>query len=187
LLGTNISPFVRQQIAVYYLLRKEPEKAQTVFEMCFDNEHQAFNALHAALIADALGKSADRDRLLAKIVAPNPAPSSRGPAYAGMYKELVELLRKANPPGSVKDLDFKKIDALIVKSPDVEVPTNLEYFVGMFLKNRGEKEKSREYLIRSAQSDVILKYNHVLARQTLRDLNIPLPAKAVAQSSPPKK
>ena len=116
--------------------------------MCFNEDHQAFNALHAALIADALGKSADRDRLLAKIVAPNPAPSSRGPAYAAMYRELVQLLQKALPPGSVKDLDFKKIEALISKDLNVEVPTNFEYFIGMFLKNRGDKEKSREYLIR---------------------------------------
>jgi hypothetical protein len=155
--------------------------------MCFDKDHQAFNALHAALIADELGKTADRDRLLAKIVAPNPAPSSRGPAYAGMYKELVQLLQKALPPGSVKDLDFKKIDALIGKAPEIEVPTNFEYFIGMFLKNRGDKEKSREYLIRAAQSDLIIKYNHIFARQTLRDLKIPLPEKAVVQSSPPKK
>jgi tetratricopeptide (TPR) repeat protein len=186
-LGTNIAGHVRQQVAVYYVLRKEPEKAQTVFEMCFDEDHQAFNALHAALLADELGKTADRDRLLAKIVSPNPAPSSRGPVYAGMYKELVELLQKALPPGSVKDIDFKKIEALTFRAPDFEAPTNFEYFVGAFLKNRGDKEKSREYLIRAAQSDLTVKYNHVFARQTLRDLKIPLPEKAVAQNSKPKK
>ena len=155
--------------------------------MCFNKDHQAYNALHAALLADALGMTADRDRLLAKIVAPNPAPSSRGPAYAAMYKELVRLLQKSLPPGSVKDLDFKKIEALISKDWNVEVPTNFEYFIGMFLENRGDKEKSREYLIRAAQSDLINKYNNIFARQTLRNLKIALPEKAVVQSSPPKK
>jgi tetratricopeptide (TPR) repeat protein len=187
-LGTNIVPYVRQQIAVYYVLRDEPAKAQTVFEMCFNKEHEAYNGLHAALIADALGKTADRDRLLTEIVDANPGLSPRGAAYAGIYKDLVEQLQKGLPPGSVKDLEFTKIEAVIFKSPDTEAPTNLEYFVGMFLKNRGDKEKSREYLIRAAQSDLTVKYNHVFARQTLRDLKIPLPPpKAVAQSSKPKK
>jgi tetratricopeptide (TPR) repeat protein len=186
-LGTNKTHFVRQQDAIYYLLRKEPEKAQTVFELCFEKGHEAYNALHAALIADTLGKTAERDRLLAEIVNANLSESPRGHAYAGMYKEVVELLQKALPPGSVKDLDFKKIEAVIHKAPEIETPTNFEYFIGMFLKNRGDNEKSREYLIRCAQSELIVKYTHMHARQTLRDLNIPLPPKAVAQSSQPKK
>jgi len=169
------------------VLRNEPEKAQTVFQMCFEKGHEAYNGMHAALIADALGKADDRDRLLSEIVNANLSESPRGPAYGGMYKELAELLQKALPPGSVKDLDFTKIEALIFKTPDVETPTNFEYFVALFLKNRGDKEKYREYLIRAAQSEHYTKYNHVFALQMLRDLKIPLPEKAVAQSSKPKK
>jgi hypothetical protein len=53
--------------------------------------------------------------------------------------------------------------------------------------NRGNKDKSRDYLIRAAQSTFTNKYNHVLARKTLRDLKIPVPAAAVAGEKPETK
>ena len=149
-LGTSFFPGVLEKIGLYYLLTKEPEKALVVFKQSYEKEHNAYDAMHAAIIADTLGKSADRDQLLSQIIGANPSQNPHGAVSAGLYKRLAELMRKSLPPGSLKDFSSDKIAAIVNGSPNDEAPVNLEYFVGMFLKNRGDTEKSREYLIRCA-------------------------------------
>jgi tetratricopeptide (TPR) repeat protein len=185
-LGTSFYSTDRQKIGIYYLLRNEPEKALVVFQQTFGETHGVYDAMHAAMLADALGKEADRDSLLSKIVAGNPAEIKQEPR-AGLYKQLVEFLRKALPPGSVKGLDFKKLDTLILVPPDLEVPANLEYFVAMFLKNRGAADKSHEYLIRCSKTLFDNKYNCIVARKTLRELKIPIPDPPTATQAAVKK
>jgi hypothetical protein len=143
--------------------------------------------MQAALIADTLGKRAERDVLLQKIVDANPGQNLHGVGNAGLYKRLAELMRKLLPPGSLHDFGFDKVDAVVSASPKDEAPVNLQYFVGIFLKNRGDAKKSREYLVRCAQSPLYIKYTHVLALQLLRDLKIPIPTPPAAERAELKK
>lgn len=182
-LGTSLYWQTREQIGIYYLLRKEPEKALVVFDQTFEQSHDSYDAMHAALIADTLGKTEERDGLLAKIVEAGEHP--RG-VKVGFYKQLVEQLSPALRPAPVNRIDFKHLDLLIAGASNEEAPVNFEYFVGAFLLNRGNKEKSRAYLIRAAQSPWTNKYNHVLACKALRDLKIPLPP-VVADDASKKK
>lgn len=182
-LGTSFYSNTRDQVAIYYLLRKEPEKALAIFIQSFQRDHALTDAMHAATIADSLGKSAERDELLAKIAEADPKPDPKGAAAADLYKKLAGLFRRLLASGSLKGLDLKEVDAIITGSPYYESPTNLQYFVGMFLKNRGDAVNSREYLIRCAQSQLTNKYTHVLARQTLRDLKIPIPPPPTVESA----
>jgi hypothetical protein len=92
---------------------------------------------------------------------------------------MAQLMRKMLPPGRAKDFDAQQADSVIKDAAELpnSIDTNLEYFLGMFLKNRGEAEKSREYLVRCGQSKTYTKHNHVLACQILRDLKIPISPK----------
>jgi tetratricopeptide (TPR) repeat protein len=183
-LGTSMFWQTRRQIGAFYLLENEPEKALVVFEKTFDETHGVYDEMHVALAADTLGKTEERDRWLAKIASidtknlPNVLP--------GIYKQVVILLQKGLPPGSAKDLDFKKLDGLIADSSKVDVSATLEYFVGVFLKNRGDREKAKEYLIRAAQHPHHNHHNHVLACQVLREMKVEVPPDA-SESSPTKK
>ena len=88
---------------------------------------------------------------------------------------MVDQLQKSLPPFSAKGLDFKKIDGIISESAKIDAAANLEYFVGMFLKNHGDAARSQAYLIRAAQSPHVYKLNHVLACQVLRQMKVAVP------------
>jgi tetratricopeptide (TPR) repeat protein len=183
-LGTSFHWVTRQQIGLYYLLRKEPEKALVVFNQTFEQSHDPYDAMHAAIIADALGKTDERDRFFEKITEVGEHPQN---VRIGLYKRLVEQLSAALRPAPVNRIDFKRVDLVISSAAKDDDKTDLPYFVGMFLLNRGNKEKSRDYLLRAAQSTLTGKYNHILARKTLRDLKIPVPPAAVASEKPETK
>jgi tetratricopeptide (TPR) repeat protein len=183
-LGTSFYWQTRQQIGVYYVLRKEPDKALVVFNKTFEESHDSYDAMHAALLADELGKTDERDQLLEKIIA---AGEKTQNARAELYKDFVEQLGAALRPAPLNRINFEELDQVISKAPKEEAPANFEYFAGVFLLNHGNKDKSRDYLIRAAQSTLTNKYNHVLARKALRDLKIPLPSPAAASESSDKK
>jgi tetratricopeptide (TPR) repeat protein len=183
-LGTSFHWQTRQQIGIYYLLRKELDKALVVFNQTFEQSHDPYDAMHAAIIADALDKTDERDRLFGKITE---AGEQTQNVRIRLYKQLVEQLSGVLRPAPVNRIDFKLVDLVISSAPNDEAPANFEYFVGMFLLNHVNKEKSRDYLIRAAQSTLTGKYNHILACKALRDLKIPLPPPAVASEKPAAK
>jgi hypothetical protein len=58
---------------------------------------------------------------------------------------------------------------------------------GVFLKNRGDLENAKKYLIRAAQSDDWENSNHVLACQLLREMKVKIPAEdGAAQRCQPR-
>jgi len=175
-LGNQAAPRALERIGAYYLLRKEPEKALVVFSGAYEKGRSAYSAMHAASVADTLGKSAERDEYLTKIV--NAAKNQDPTSIAGVYGRLAQLMQQALPPGSMQDFDFKQVDSIIQAAVGSPRPgdTNLAYFVGVFLQNRGAADKSRDYLIRCAQTSNYRRHTYALACQLLRDLKIPVPA-----------
>jgi tetratricopeptide (TPR) repeat protein len=182
-LGTSIYWDTKEQIAFFYLLTNEPEKSLVVFSQTFKESKTVYDAMHAAIAADNAKKPAERDEWFAKIKKADPKANPAEPRTA-LYQQFVDQLQKSLPPGSVSDLDFKKIDGIISESAKVDSTANLEYFVGMFLKNRGDATRAQAYLIRAAQSPHIYKLNHVLACQTLRQMKVAVPT--VPENDKPK-
>ena len=109
-LGTSFRMQTRQQIGVYYLLRKELDKALVVFNKTFEESHDPYDAMHAALIADTLGKTDERDRLFAKITEAGEHPPN---PKAGLYNQLVEQLSDALQPAPVNRINFKQLNLVI--------------------------------------------------------------------------
>jgi tetratricopeptide (TPR) repeat protein len=163
-----------EQIGVYYLLTKEPDKALVVFQKAFDVAPQFYvgihSGMHAALIADQLGQTALRDRLLSVIAK---LEAGKHPFYE-VYAKVAAILQKSLAAGKLNDADLKQIDEAIVKK--AEWPAIVQYFVAAFLQNRGQAEKAHDYLRRAAQSKDYEQYNVALACHALRELKLPVPA-----------
>ncbi|HEX4072743.1 MAG TPA: hypothetical protein VHX68_16300 [Planctomycetaceae bacterium] len=160
-------------IATFYLLQDQPEKALVIFEKGYDRAKGVFDAMQAAMIADELGKQEERDRNLKRVVT---AGLRAKPKEAqGLYGRLGALMKTALPPGSMKDFDFEKLDVILRESKTKawSVETNLAYFAGMFLKNRGNAEKARVYLVRAAETAQYHVANQTLACRQLRQMKIP--------------
>jgi tetratricopeptide (TPR) repeat protein len=185
--GTAINRAQYRNIGHYYLLVDEPEKALLLYQRAYQKAHNPFEGFHAALVADSLGKSDVRDSLLQEII--DARPRVAGP-IAVQFKELAEQLRQMLPPKGAKQLDLAAIDKIVAYRDPAPAARDssalnesvLPYFVGVFLKNRGDLKTAQTYLIRCAQSDDWQQINHVLACKLLRDMKVKIPA----AEDPPK-
>jgi tetratricopeptide (TPR) repeat protein len=172
-LATNALPGDLEAIGIYYLLRREPAKALPVFEKLYERTRHQYAAMQAAIIADTLGKTDRREINLERVIQAGirTPPKSAGGAYA----RVARLMKTALPPGSMKDFDFKQLDLALddARNAPMRCDTNLDYFVAVFLKNRGDTEKSRHYLVRCAQTAQYRWKNHALACDLLHDQKVP--------------
>ena len=75
----------------------------------------------------------------------------------------------------MKTFDYQKLDELLDDSRKCKPrsDTNFKYFVAVFLKNRGEMEKARYYLIRAAQTEQERWRCQTLASQLLHEMKVP--------------
>ncbi len=147
-LGAKAPPLTLDRIGVYYLLRKEPEKALAVFDKSFNASRSAFTGMHAAIVADSLGKGRECDDYLTKIV--DAGKNLRPRSVGGVYGRLAELFQQGLPPGNMKDFDYGQVDSILLAASKTPRPgeSNLSYFVGAFLRNRGANDQAQEYLLR---------------------------------------
>jgi tetratricopeptide (TPR) repeat protein len=181
-IGGDAPPSTLTKIGAYYLLKKEREKALVVFGKAFDDGHETYAAMHAAVIADALGKADQRDGYLKKII--EDGKKAKPTSIAGVYARLAALMQKVLPTAGVHDFNFKEVDRLLRPSKENRRPgeANLSYFVGAFLKNRGQSDKAGAYFLRCARTQNYQFFNYVLACQALRDLKLPVPAAGGAEA-----
>src|SRR5262249_43360482 len=153
-------------IGFYYLLNGEPDKAFLLFQRSYEKRKDPQVGLHAALLADALGKTAERDTLLQQVVdikLPANYAEARGSEY---YSQLAGQFRKLLVPEEGKPLDLAEVDKILAAGTANDLqPSRLPYFVGAFLKNRGNVEAAKGYWIRCAKANDWEVSNHVLACQ----------------------
>ncbi len=136
--------------------------------------------MHAAIAADSLGKAVERDALLKKI---GDAPVKSGGETGEVYRQLAAQLQHALPPAKAKTLDLGEVDRILASShgTDQSAPP---YFVAIFLKNRGDLETAKKYLIRCARTNDWQAVEQALACQLLRDLKVKVPPADAAPKTP---
>jgi hypothetical protein len=183
--GTTLFPGQYRQIAFYYLTTREPDKALLLLQKTYDANHEFYAGLHAAVVADSLGKYAERDALLKQVIEtklPANFIESRG---GELYSKVAEQFRQVLLSKESKPLDLAAIEKIQAQS---HLPASvLRYFVGVFLKNRGDLENAKKYLTRCAQSDDWGQIEHVLACQLLREMKVDVPPAAAPNSTDVKK
>jgi tetratricopeptide (TPR) repeat protein len=172
-LGTSLVGAQYRSIGMYYLLTREPDKALLLFQRAYETGHSPFAGFHAALAADALGKTAERDALLQQVVETKLPESYE--THGDHYQHLAARFQEMLPPKEAK-LDRAEVDKILAAAaPQPLYRSTLPYFVGVFLKNRGDLEGAKAFLIRCAQADDWQSDNHVLACQLLRDMKVAVP------------
>lgn len=168
------TPVLLEQSGVYHLLRKENEPALANFKQAYDRGHAVYYAMQVALIADSMGTAAERDDYLSRIVEAGKGKDAK--SFIGVYARIAELMQRAVASGGAKDFNVEEADRLIHDAAKVTSPPVLQYFVGVFLKNRGDAERASTFLVRSAQSAEYQRFNCVLACQLVRELRLSTPA-----------
>jgi len=136
-----------QYIAAFYVLTDEPDKAFEVYRVAFDKTHNLDFALHAALLADQLHRTKQRDALL-KAVVQKGRPRSNPRLLSGTVPHFANMLLKNLAAGQNRNLDLKAVDKFLKSSGMLD----LTYFVGRYLANRGKKQDAVKYLMRVAES-----------------------------------
>jgi len=161
------------QIAVYYILTGEPEKAFEVFRASYQQSKHPYDAVHAALLADELKKPEARDALYQSIaeVAKAALKSKSASPSSTAIARLAAQFHKCLAEGKEGTLDLEALMKIIKTAPRGE-PTNSYYFVGRFLDLRQEKKSAEKYLLLSATSPETIKYNCVLANSLLRNRGV---------------
>jgi hypothetical protein len=135
-------------------------------------------------VADRLGKAADRDAIFSQII--NRPVAGKKEEQEDAYRKFVVQLREMLPPKSAPRLDFVEVDKVLATAPSAGIyAATLPGFAGLFLKNRGDLEGAKKYLIRAAQSKAWLNVNRVLACQLLREMKVEVPPADETPIEPP--
>jgi tetratricopeptide (TPR) repeat protein len=177
--GRGIGVYSGEHIrtAIFYLLTKEPGKSLLVCEQAYQMRKDPYMGLLAAVIADGLDKNVTRDRLFADVITTTLPPNLVGAPTQEVYKRLAKLMSETVTTKKVPHVNLAEFDKLQAEAAPVKLYRSvLLYFVGVFLKNRGDLENARKYLIQAAQTDDWQNGNHVLACQLLRDMKVEVPA-----------
>jgi|GEM_PF-2663452 len=181
--GKNLSPWQSRDFGFYFLILGDTADALPHLQQSYDASHEFDSGLHAAIAADSIGKTADRDALLKKIV-DAPAKPSGGEGGTQLYGPLAAQMRHALPPEKAKQLDFGEVDRILASSKSTLNQSVLPYFVAIFLKDRGDLESAKKYLIRCAKANDWQGVEHALACQLLRQMKVKVPPMDAAPKTP---
>ncbi len=157
------------QIAIFRILESEYKDALKVTTDSYDREKHPFMGLQAALIAGELSDRELQGRMLLEIVQQGNAPEA-----AKERPGLVKLASLFNAgmlePDHYSPLDLEQADKIVLEASPKEL-TNLNYFIGTWLRLQGQSEDAIRFLKVAAQSSE-LKYNRTLAAAFLHDKGI---------------
>jgi tetratricopeptide (TPR) repeat protein len=152
---------IADPLAVGYFrwLAGETEEARGVFTTVKETKVLAASVA-LAMIADDLGEAARRDELLEEI---GNRPPDEGPKTIRICK----LFRDALAKGDGAKLDLVEVNFILQNIP-TERRGNTEFFVGWFLKNRGQADDARAYLRNCAESPTTYVWMRAMAADALR-------------------
>ena len=184
--GHELFPWQERDAGIFFLMAGPSDKSLEPLRRAFEKGHEYYAAFHAALAADTLGKTADRDAILKQIVETEPPAKPIEGKGVESYRQLAGELREVLAPKSAKKLNLPEIDKILAAAPANGLSTStLPYFVGVFLKNRGDLAGAKTYLIRCAQSKDWERANHALACQLLREMKVEVPPTEDLPKEPP--
>ncbi|MCA9015516.1 MAG: tetratricopeptide repeat protein, partial [Planctomycetaceae bacterium] len=146
------------ELGIFQLTQGLKSEAFGTFSTAFQKYQNAYLGLHAALLADELDLTNQRDELLAQV-------SALWTSDFGTAELANRFQRMLHKP----DTDWNAIwfQSLLVQVGEGN-PTNYYYFAGKFLELRDQKKWADVYLQSAASSPTFNKYNCVLAAQHLR-------------------
>ncbi|AMV19946.1 hypothetical protein [Planctomyces sp. SH-PL14] len=159
-----------QEIAVFYQLQGEQEKALEHHLRFKDSENEGvYSTMSAILLTDELGRTEERDRLIARILAPGDET---------MASLLCEHLLRPAPSGDAPPaFSEPEMQLCHVWEFDNGQMTNAAWFIGKLLLNRNRRDEALPWLKRAAASPATNKWTCVLASAELTRLGVELPSR----------
>jgi hypothetical protein len=169
--GEDLPADLLDEAGVYFILEDQPAAALAAFKRAFDNdETNLYAAMQAASLADQLSRPAERNTLLAAIVDAERSydedeiyvPYVR---LAGLFRRYLSGGRSALESSSLDEVlqlvdarerkeldDFVESEKAVKELMQPDGRTYVDYFVGSFLRLRGDAAAADTYLKRCAQS-----------------------------------
>lgn len=147
------------QSGVFQATQGLKSEAFDSFLAAFQKYKDAYCGLHAALLADELGLTDQRDDLLKQVS----EQWNNNFGIAELTNFFQQMLLK---PDSV-EWNPRWFQSLLAQTSEGR-PTNFYYFAGKFLEQRGQDKWATIYLQSAATSPITNKFNCALAAQHLR-------------------
>ncbi|HTM53038.1 MAG TPA: hypothetical protein VL175_03380 [Pirellulales bacterium] len=159
-------PNDHERLGVYYLLKGDKKKAREQFRSAHERSKSPWPGMQWALLASEAGDLEERDRAIESVI--RDGKNYRSPDKNN-FSELVELAQWMNNvwhDPEMKQPDLEAIDEICKKSPGGR--SNVEFYTGCLLRDRGDKDKGEEYWQRAKGSGRHNYWNVMIASQWLR-------------------
>jgi len=157
-------PAKQDWIGIFHLLNGQRKLAYDAFQADHDQTRNYWSGFHVILLADELGETVTRDRVLNFFVKAG-VPEKTASTYA--LAKFAVLLHDAYR-GSNGELDLAALDEILDATTENQ-RMDIAYFAGRFLALRGRAEDSERYLKRCYASTEISQLNRTLAAAELLD------------------
>jgi tetratricopeptide (TPR) repeat protein len=165
-LGPELPAEKLEEAGTFYLLIGRVPSAFAAFTNLHQQQKSRVSAaLHAALLAGQLSKSSERDSLLAEMILAK--DSLKGNKRALVYVGLAALFQRALADETGGGVDPQAVDKLL-ESAEPDVQTDVNYFVGTFLRLHGSEARGVAFLKRCAESSQKDRLTCTLAADYLR-------------------
>lgn len=171
-------------VADYLYLEGKLQAALKVFDYSADEYHyvaEAFPAVMAALIADELGLSKERDEYLSQAIAIE--FRSRGKSYHLPQINQILLCQRILTGKDSQALSPEVIDWYLQEPPDSQVRLNYRYFIGKALLQKKQNKLAIRYLQQAAESEQAAGFLAAAALHKLKHKPEPRPQKGKQQAA----
>ncbi|MBL9125075.1 MAG: hypothetical protein JNG90_15665 [Planctomycetaceae bacterium] len=151
-------------MGIFNLMSGKELAARGAFRKAFQLAPEPYLAVHEALLADAAGEAAERDKAL-QLAIDTPVPKNDGQPFNEASIALAKMFQQALAGGDGSALTREKLDPVLdaVKSNG---PGTIAYFTARFLETHGDQDLSKSYWERCAAQKLSL--THILGIERLR-------------------
>lgn len=142
------------EVGFYQLLEQNPQAAFKIWKYSaeeYDFVAEAFPAIMAALIADELGMTKERDEALSKAI--EIEFRSNGKSYHVPQLNQILLFKQILTGGKAQQPSAEVIDWYLQDLPSSQIRSNYEYFIGKALLQKKQNELGIRYLQQATGSD----------------------------------
>ncbi len=156
----------------FYMSTGELRRALASFEEAYRAERLLYNGLQVMLAADELGDAKRRDEVLAELCADFESVEPLGTELCRFFRDFLAKGDDKAP------LDGAAVDKIFAAVP-ADGRGNVEYLIGVFLRNRGRSDEALKYFRICAEARTAANWFRAIASSIARS------ADADAESKPP--
>jgi hypothetical protein len=170
-------------LAGYRMLEGDNGAAMTLLENRFPQSKDPWDGLHLALLYDAAGKTADRDRVLAATAEILPTQELQSFSARPQMIQLATLFQQCLRRNSTAAINARSASRFLKSAPGEE--SNLGYFLGRFLELHDRAEDAKTYYAQSVWAKNHRTVNMALSGARLRALGVdPISVRPAATTKP---